>query len=108
VRVKRVVEVTVYLFEIYATKTGDSRFRIGLSGAGKDRDESKGFFKFRNEDILVDPVFTPPSLLAMNVLLGGCREADSPRVQRERSSRRISAAFTRRFSATSMSESRRA
>jgi len=106
--IERVVQVAGDFRNIQTPDAWDAGLRIGHAGAGQEREHLKGLFEFGNEDIAVDPVLDPPSLLAPDVLLGGCGESNPAGFQRERSSLRISSASTSRFCATSTSESRRA
>ena len=86
----------------------DSGVRVRRSGARQPRQNSNGLFEFVGEHISVNPVLDPPFPLEADMPPSRKGESDPTRFQRERSSRRMSSASTRRPASTSAPDSRRA
>ena len=106
--IERVVDVAGYLADVHPAKTGNAGFRIWSTRTRQQRQNTKGIFELGYEDVRVDPMLKPPFLLTEDMLMGRRCEPDPTRPQRDRRSRRICAASTRRPAATSALDARRA
>ena len=106
--IERVIKMGVDSPEVDTANAGNGRQSVQGSGTWKRRDDLERLFEFLGEHFGVVTIGQPPNLLAMNVFLRcGC-EANAAILQRDRSSRRITSASTRRPALTSSSESFRA
>ena len=102
VAIEGVVLMGCDLWHIEATQAGDARVRVTRPGSGQPRQDSDGVFEFFGEYVHVRSVLKPPCLLSANVFVSRGGEPNSTRLHRERSSRRISSASTRRSAVTSV------
>ncbi len=94
--------------EVDAANAGNGRLSVEGAGAGKHRDDLERLFEFLGEHVGVVAIGQPPGLLSPNVFLRNGCEANAAILQRDRSSRRITSASTRRPALMSSSESFRA
>jgi hypothetical protein len=94
--------------EVDAANAGNGRLRVEGSGTWKRRDDLERLFEFLGEHVGVVAIGQPPGLLSPNVFLRSGCEANAAILQRDRSSRRITSASTRRPALMSSSESFRA
>jgi hypothetical protein len=105
--IEGVVEVTVDPSKV-EPQSGDTGTRVGRARSGEKRQHADGILDLSREDVDVQSVLEPPRLLAPDVALGRCGEADAARSQDDFSSLRISSASTSRSVATSISDWRSA
>ena len=64
------VQMARHLLDVQTSQADDSALRVGRAGVREEGEDAKGFFKFADEDILMDLVLNPPRLLATNMPLG--------------------------------------
>jgi len=94
--------------EVDAANAGNGRLSVEGSGTWKRRDDLERLFEFLGEHVGVVAIGQPPGLLSSNVFLRSGCEANAAILRRDRSSRRITSASTRRPALMSSSESLRA
>jgi len=106
--IERVIKMDGDSPEVDAANAGDGRLSVEGSGTWKGRDDLERLFEFLGEDVGVVAIGQPPGLLSANVFLRSGCETNAAILQRDRSSRRITSASTRRPALMSSSESFRA
>ena len=106
--IERVIEMDGDSPEVDAANAGNGRLSVEGSGTWKHRDDLERLFEFLGEHVEVIAIGQPPGLLSPNVFLRSGCEANAAILQRDRSSRRITSASTRRPALMSSSESFRA
>ncbi len=108
VRIETVVEMTIDPSKVDSTQPGNTGSRLGCTRAGKERQHADSILDLSCGDVDVQSLRKPPRLLASDVALGRCGEADPARSQDDFSSLRTSSASASRSAATSISDSRSA
>jgi len=63
--VEPVVQMAGHFLHVQTPQAGDAALRVVRARSGKEGEHSKDLFKLGHEDILMDAVLTPPSLLAL-------------------------------------------
>ena len=106
--IERVIEMDGDSPEVDPANAGNGRLSVAGSGTWKCRDDLERLFEFFGEHVGVVAIGQPPRLLSSNVFLRRGCEANAAILQRDRSSRRITSASTRRPVLISSSESVRA
>ena len=106
--IERAIKMGVDSPEVDTANAGNGRLSVQASGPWKRRDDLERLFEFLGEHVGVVAIGQPPGFLAPNVFPRSGREANATILQRERSSRRITSASTRRPALMSSSESFRA
>src|SRR5712692_1802190 len=90
--------------EVEAANAGNGRLRVRGSGAWKRGDDFERLVEFLGEHVGVVAIGQPPGFFCPNMSLRSGREANAAILQRDRSSRRITSASTRRPALMSSSE----
>jgi hypothetical protein len=108
VLIEGIVEMAGQFSEVEAPQCWDTSNGLRCPSPRKERQNSEGLLEFGSEDLAMESVLQPPSLLARDVPLRGRGEPNTARPQADLSSFRIESASTRRPAATSASESRKA
>ena len=106
--IERVIKMGVDSPEVDTANAGNGRLSVQGSGTWKHRDDLERLFEFLGEHVGVVTIGQPPGLLSPNVFLRSGCEVNAAILQRDRSSRRITSASTRRPALMSSSESLRA